>query len=664
MASAEGIRAGKAYVELSVNNSQFVRGLNAAASRLKSWGAAISAVGTKVMGLGTAIVAPMVGAAKIWGSTGAEMLNMSKRTGISVERLSELKFAANQCNVEIETFETGIRKMQQTLVDAASGSDSAQTALNALGLTAKDLAGLPADEQFKRIADGLSQIKDPTLRAAVALDIFGRSGTALLPLVEDGAKGIEQLQDRARKLGLTMSTENAEAAAEFDAALQALWSVLREITTAIGSATAAVIRQFTQACMQVAPTVLAWVKRNQDLLATIFKVAAGVLAAGAAIFLLGKIIAGVGMAIRVVSTAFTTLTTVLGPVVSILTAILSPVGLVIAAVVGLGGYILYATELGGQALSWLGQRFADLARFAGQAWQGISDALATGDIGLAANILWLSLKLAWVKGVNWLQGIWLDFKYWLLSKAQDAWHGLQATAQMLWHGLQIAWIDGVAALKSVWASLVSWHRRASEEMANGMVKSWIWAREKTGAISKEQADFERRYVQGQHEDAVNQINRERDAARTAAEGERQAARQAEDERYNAEMSRIADDARKASDTLKAEQNAQVKAAEADLAAARREFDAARDKARQGRETGKAAGPPAMKKPAVLGDVDAMWDALQKKTVGVIGTFNVSAAWGLASGGVADRLAKSSEATANNTRRLLDEVRARGGAAFE
>ncbi|MFQ3593691.1 MAG: hypothetical protein SNJ82_10990, partial [Gemmataceae bacterium] len=56
--------------------------------------------------------------------------------------------------------------------------------------------------------------------------------------------------------------------------------------------------------------------------------------------------------------------------------------------------------------------------------QIISDALAAGDIGLAARILWLTLKMEFQKGVLWLEEKWIDFKNFFIDTFYRAVYGL------------------------------------------------------------------------------------------------------------------------------------------------------------------------------------------------------------------------------------------------
>ena len=101
-----------------------------------------------------------------------------------------------------------------------------------------NVTSLSPDQQFKLIADRLSRIEDPTLKAAMAMKVFGKSGTQLLPLMAGGAKGIEELQQRARELGLTISKEDADAATLFGDTLDDLWKSIKAGVFAIGAALA------------------------------------------------------------------------------------------------------------------------------------------------------------------------------------------------------------------------------------------------------------------------------------------------------------------------------------------------------------------------------------------------------------------------------------------
>jgi hypothetical protein len=82
-----------------------------------------------------------------------------------------------------------------------------------VGLKARTAAGaiLPVDQALAKVADRFARMKDGTQKAALATELFGKSGTMLIPLLNKGAKGIAALEAEARRLGITLSQADAEA---------------------------------------------------------------------------------------------------------------------------------------------------------------------------------------------------------------------------------------------------------------------------------------------------------------------------------------------------------------------------------------------------------------------------------------------------------------------
>ena len=120
MGATQGIRAGRAFVELGVDD-RIAKGLQKAERRLKAFGDGLRSLGTRVFAAGAAFLTPILGAVRAFSESGDTLEKMSRRTGVSVEALSELGFAAEQSGADLETLETGLRKMQKSIADAAAG---------------------------------------------------------------------------------------------------------------------------------------------------------------------------------------------------------------------------------------------------------------------------------------------------------------------------------------------------------------------------------------------------------------------------------------------------------------------------------------------------------------------------------------------------------------
>jgi hypothetical protein len=662
-ASAKNIRDGGAFVELFADDSQLVRGLRAAQKKLQAFGAAVQSLGKNLFAAGAGLATPMLTAAKVFADAGSDLVDMSQRTGASVEALSELGYAAEQSGSDLTTLEGGLRKMQKAVVAAAEGSDSAQQTFRQLGLSASDLAHLSPDQQFELIADRLAKIQNPAQKAALAMEIFGKTGTSLLPLMANGAAGILDLRPQAQALGLVMSTEDAQAAEAFGDTLDTLWKVLRMGVVQIGAAVEPILSDLAQTIIRVSVTTSNWIKGNRQLIATVFKVAIGVAAAGAALFVLGTLISGVGSAFGVLASLAVGFGSALGVIGTILGALLSPVGAVTAGIVALGAYLLNVSGAGSAALEWLGRQFAALQADALGAFQGISDALAAGDIGLAAKILWLTLKLEWQKGINALNALWLNVKSFFVSVWTEAVYNAAVVATHAWAGLQTGWTETVDFLADAW-SLFS----------TGLIQGWNTT---IGFIRKAWVRLKSLFDSDMNVDAeVARINEEvtsKNAAATEARDQsifaleaarRQRLSEIEQGRSGTldELDRMRESEQ---DRHRQQFEADLKESDAALAEARKEWQAALETAAEKRSAveADASGRPDRRKEledllALAGD--GLDGAAAK--VSVSGTFNAAAVRGLGTGNHADRTAKATEETARNTKRLLDEAH-HGGLAF-
>jgi hypothetical protein len=653
MPSASGIRAGQAFVELFADDSRLVKGLQAASRRLKAWGSNVTALGRQLLTRGIATISSVIAAGRTFEAVGDNLQKMSIRTGVSVEALSELGFAAEQSGADLALLESGLRYMQRVIAAAASGSELAIEIFDQLGLALTDIAKAAPEQQFMMIADAVSRIESPVLRATLAMKVFGRQGTMLVPLVQQGAAGIEELRRQARELGITMSTEDANAAAALRDSLNILWRVMKKGVSVIGSAVAPVLKDTSEHLTHIIKMVTEWIKRNKDLVVTIFKVAAAVAAVGSALIALGGTISILGFAFGALASIVTGVGTVVRILVAILGALVSPIGLVIAAVVSLGGYLLYISGTGEKALAWLGERFLSLRDTALAAWKGISDALAAGDIGLAARILWLTLKMEWQKGVAWLTDKWIEFKETFMAVATEA---VYSTAKILtssWAWMQTAWVETVSRMSSTWTlfthHVVTGWRTAQNWIAKKLVQlmalfdSTIDA---AGAMQILDEEFTRE--QRARDRAMQQQLRDIEATR-------QARRAAIEEEEKGTLAVLEEERQRRHVARRQQYDADLKAAEEAVAEARRQWQEALDEAARKRAEITATVAPG--RAADLGDFEGLdLEGLVRRSISVVGTFNPLAVAGLGSGSPLERTARATEETAKNTRRLVQHFR--------
>ena len=135
---------------------------------------------------------------------GAEIEKLSKTLGASTESLSQFKHVAELAHVSFESLTKGWRLMEKNVSLAAQGTGAAKDALRELGISATELKNLKPENQFEVLADAMAQVENPADKVRLAMQIFGRAGADLIPIMEGGSKAIQAAREEADKLGLNL----------------------------------------------------------------------------------------------------------------------------------------------------------------------------------------------------------------------------------------------------------------------------------------------------------------------------------------------------------------------------------------------------------------------------------------------------------------------------
>lgn len=119
---------------------------------------------------------------------GGALVDLAEQTGVSIERLSVLKVAFEQAGMAASDVQMVVNKMQKAVAEAGTGAGPAALAFRDLGLNVKELGAMDAEAQLAAIGKAVNGIENPTKRAAMAMEIFGKSGGRLLAMF--GAGGL------------------------------------------------------------------------------------------------------------------------------------------------------------------------------------------------------------------------------------------------------------------------------------------------------------------------------------------------------------------------------------------------------------------------------------------------------------------------------------------
>ncbi|RZL51312.1 MAG: phage tail protein, partial [Variovorax sp.] len=149
---------------------------------------------------------------------------MSEKTGVSVEKLSELRYAGETSGTSLEALSSGFSKLSKLMGEAAGGGKEAQSVFQALGVEFKNTDGTlrKQEDVLGDVADKFAGYEDGAGKAALAHKAFGKSGADMLGLLNLGKKGIEDLRLEAQQLGAIYAGDLANDAATFNDNLKKL----------------------------------------------------------------------------------------------------------------------------------------------------------------------------------------------------------------------------------------------------------------------------------------------------------------------------------------------------------------------------------------------------------------------------------------------------------
>ncbi len=586
---------------------------------------------------------------------------MAKTAGISLEEITASIQLLSNAGIQGEMAGTTLRGM---LLSLTSPSSEAAKELDRLGVKVSDQKG-----NVRGLADIIGDLESSLAgvgsgeRLRVLGTIFpARQAAGAAELISQGA---QRLRDATAALGQASGTASSIAGTQLDT-LQGdftiLLSALEGVAIAIGEALGESLRVAIRGVSGLLSIFGAWVSENRMLVIT----AAAIVGT---IAILGGALVGLGIALQITAFGFAGLASAIGLIGSLIGAILSPLGLLVVAAIALGTYLLYSSDIGSQALEWLASKFAVLKNDALKSWNAIGAALASGNIALAAKILWLTLKMEWQRGVNFLTGLWLAFKKSFLAISTAATFAAASLLNDATAGLEVGWVETIGFLSDAWSLFVNMLTQTWNTTVGFIRKAWVRLKSlfdedinveaETKAIDDETRSKNAASEQSML-DAVGERDTKRRQRREQIETDRAGTQSALDQMQAAEQNRI--DQQFDSD---------MAASQTAVDDARRAWEASIAEAQQPATPPEAdptdpnsKGKPTMSLPDIESALESSGTTLanEQKQIESKGGFNAFGLAGLGADSLSQRTAKATEQVAVNTKALVDQSK-RGRLVF-
>lgn len=342
-------------------------------------------------------------------------------------------------NVGIQGSEAGTALRRLSVISAGAG----EKLQDLFGVTNTDAAG-----NLKPLVQILDEIANVTATMPVAertkkmAEAFGLLGITSANVLSQSADGVSALAAKLRDAEGTAKKTAKEMDAGLGGSTRIALSAIEGTALALTDALAPGLQKIIDFIGQTATAITNFIKQNQAMVVAVTKGIAAFIGIGAAIFT-------VGLALSVVSAT--------------LAAVFSPIGLIVAGVVALVAAVGSATGIFGQ-----------LSEIAGQAFGGIYDAIAAGDLVGAMDVLWKGLVAGWTRGVATLMSYvepWLDFFLntftFMSANVMNIWDSMTS-------GIAQALVTVGSVVLGIVDNIVNGVMASFDAMVAAVRKSWNW----------------------------------------------------------------------------------------------------------------------------------------------------------------------------------------------
>jgi len=449
--SSEAIRAGKAFVELFVDNKRLVAGLKAARARMSAFAAGIGNIGARIAGVGAAMAAPFA---------------------LSIKAASDMQETMNKFDVVFagnteamkkwgDNFAGEVGRSQEQVARFLSGTQDLLVPIGfetgAAEQMSKDLTALAVDlASFNNLSDD-AVLRDLHAAMTGSGEVMKKYGVIvseaavkqeMLNSGLDPKTATDQQKVMARMAIIMRGTTAAQgdalrSAGSYANQMKRLNAVFDDTKVTLGSAVLPLVTDLVTAVAGAVKVAGEWISKNQGVALSLAKGAAAVLALGVGLLIVSKLLA-------LAAFGFGVLATVIGLLPS-----LTGIAVIAAGVAGLAAVTGTTTDN-------MRQKFGALGEFVGGVWDSIKGTATTAIGAIVDKIKAGDLEGAFKVALSAVKLMFFD----VVAKLTEAW--------MPWIGaIRETWTNAVASMAKGWNNFFSTFDAIAEQMGSAMVSAAI-----------------------------------------------------------------------------------------------------------------------------------------------------------------------------------------------
>lgn len=257
---------GALRVNLGIDSAAFSNGLNQAKTGLQRFGK-LAKTGLLAAGAAAATAAgAMTLAVKGTIDAADEMSKASAKIGVPIEELSRLKYAADLSGVSFEGLQTAVGRLSRVMNDAKNGSKEAVDTFAQLGISATNADGSlkSASQVLQEVSDKFASMPEGAEKTALAMELMGRSGANMIPLLNGGSEALAKLMGEADQFGQVFTQTMGSQAEAFNDNISRLQGAFGNLAARLATELLPYLERFTNWLVENAPQITGFVVRTVE----------------------------------------------------------------------------------------------------------------------------------------------------------------------------------------------------------------------------------------------------------------------------------------------------------------------------------------------------------------------------------------------------------------
>lgn len=228
---------GALRVNLGIDSAQFQNGLKQAQGGLSKFASYARTGMMAAAAAGTAAAAAFGVAVRNTVNAADDMSKAASKIGIPTEELSRLKYAADLSGVSFEGLQGAVGRLSRVMNDAKNGSTEAVDTFNQLGISATNADGSlkSASQVLTEVSSKFASMPDGAEKTALAMELMGRSGANMIPLLNGGAEAMSSLMAEADSFGQVFSEQMGKDAEAFNDNISRLTGLMGNLAAKVAT---------------------------------------------------------------------------------------------------------------------------------------------------------------------------------------------------------------------------------------------------------------------------------------------------------------------------------------------------------------------------------------------------------------------------------------------